>query len=107
MRSIVQKKNAAAPYWGDGGRGSTQFRRMRTPGALELADNGAGRAALVGWADVLSALGGKPWVRLNRSDGRSRGVFVACVCGGRSQPLAIRSLARVWRLLVPVDALDI
>ena len=72
----LQNKNAAAPYWGDGGRGSTQFHRTQASGALDSADNGADRAVLFGWADVLSALGGKPLVRLNRSDGRSRGVLV-------------------------------
>jgi len=46
----------------------------------------------------------KPWVRLNRSDGRSRVVFVAFVRGGSFQPVVIRSLTRVWRLLVPVNA---
>jgi hypothetical protein len=29
LRQILKNKNAAAPYWGDGGRGSTQFQEIR------------------------------------------------------------------------------
>jgi len=30
-RDTLEIKNAAAPYWGDGGRGSTQFRETLAP----------------------------------------------------------------------------
>ena len=76
--SVVSvNKNAAAPYWGDGGRGSTQLHRQPASGDLDWADNGAWPGRLSWWADDSSALGGKPWVHLNRSVGRSRVVFVA------------------------------
>ena len=93
--SSLHNKNAAAPYLGDGGRGSTQFQETRTSLKPDAADNGASRAVLFGWADVLSALGGTTWVCLNRSDGRSRVVFVAFACNGHSQSM----MPTLWRAL--------
>ena len=102
----LQNKNAAAPYWGDGGRGSTQFQETRTSLKLDSADNGAWPGRLIGWADVLSALGGTT-LGLPQPFGRP--------LPGGFRRLRLRwalpiddahSLARAWRLLVPVNAFN-